>query len=103
MRTCARTSSRMSEFTCLAVRRHLGDPPRVAVRLCVSPYSAVWTAIVQHLYFRPRVSGSTRERCDDTAGTGVLPKVLCYKIKNAYFFVPSCFFVCYLCGKQPDS
>ena len=56
---------------------------------------------VQHLYFKPRLSGNKGESSDDVAGTAVLFKVTQYKIKNV-FFLFLCLFVnviYYLCEK----
>ena len=60
------------------------------VRLsCTLLYCSVYSAVVQCLHFKPRMSKSMCKSRDDIAGITVLFKVLYYKIKSAYFL---CFF-----------
>ena len=58
-------------------------------------------AVVEHLYFKPRLSGSKCESSNDVAGTAVLFKVTQYKIKNVFFIFLCLFFnvMYYLCEK----
>ena len=79
-------------------------PLQVVVLLCTLLYSTVYSTVVQYLYLKSRMSGSTCKSSRDVAVTAkkhrllycttVLFKVLYCKIKNvSLFFV----FVCFLC------
>ena len=48
-------------------------------------YFTVQSAVVQCLYFKPRMSRSKHKSSSDVAGTIVLFKVLYSKIKSIYF------------------
>ena len=58
--------------------------------------------VVQHLYFKPRMSGSKCESSDDAVGTAVLLKVMQYKIKNVFFIFLCLIFnvMYYFCEKH---
>ena len=102
--TCPNTP----QFMCLAYCQ----VPTSSTSGCASTYCTVQyyieysrTVIQQHLYFKPRLSGSKRQSSDDAAGnTGklqllycsiVLFKVLNCKIKKCFFF-----FKCITCKKK---
>ena len=44
-------------------------PLQVVVLLCTLLYSTVYSTVAQHLYFKPRMSGSKHKSSGDVAGT----------------------------------
>ena len=78
-------------------------PLLVVVLLCILLYHTVQSAVIQYLYFKPRMSGSKRKSSGDVAGTAkkrqllycttVLFKVLYCMIKNVFFIFVFVFYV----------
>ena len=70
-------------------------PLQLVVLLCILLYSSEQRAVLQYLYFKPRMSGRKCKSSGNVAGTTVLFKVLYCTVKNVYFLC--LFFMRYLC------
>ena len=92
--TCVRMSTHVSWFLCLACIVGCVHPLQATVLLC-----SLQSTVVQHLYFKPRMSRCRRKSRGDMAGTTVLFKVRYCKIKNVFFILCVWFFMHCLCEK----
>ena len=63
---CEFTCSIACQFTCLAC---VVRPLQLVVLLCILLYIAMWSAVVQDLYFKCRLGGSKHKSSSDVAGT----------------------------------